>query len=67
MIIISHHSAGVDPRVQPIITYANPPEFEYAEFEQRLKTAGEAWRHETDDPALDPAFHDQVEQKFSNR
>jgi len=33
---------------------------EYAEVEQRMKTALEAWRHETDDPALDPAFHDQV-------
>ena len=37
---------------------------EHAKAEQRLKTALEAWRHETDDPALDPAFHDQIKQKF---
>jgi len=40
---------------------------EYAELEQRMKTALKAWRHETDDPALDPSFHDQVKQKFANR
>ena len=37
----------------------------HAEAEQRLKAALEAWRHETDDPTLDPAFHDQIKQKFS--
>ena len=40
---------------------------EYAETEQRLKTALEAWRHKTDDPTLDPAFHDQVKQQLSRR
>ena len=38
---------------------------EHAEAKQRLKTALEAWRHETDDPALDPAFHDQIKQRFA--
>lgn len=40
---------------------------EYAETEQRLKAALKAWRHATDDPALDPAFHDQITQKSTNR
>jgi N-sulfoglucosamine sulfohydrolase len=40
---------------------------EHAEAEQRLKTALEAWRHETDDPTLDPAFHDQVINEVSAR
>ena len=40
---------------------------EYAEVEQRMKTALEAWRHETDDPTLDPAFHDQVMKRVSAR
>ncbi len=39
---------------------------EHAEAEQRLKTALEAWRHETDDPTLDPAFHDQIKQQFAD-
>ncbi len=39
---------------------------EHAEAEQRLKTALEAWRQETDDPTLDPAFHDQVKQQFAS-
>ena len=39
---------------------------EHAEAEQRLKTALEAWRHETDDPTLDPAFHDQIKQQFAS-
>ena len=39
---------------------------EQAEAEQRLKTALEAWRHETNDPALDPAFHDQIKQQFAS-
>ena len=39
----------------------------HAEAEQRLKTALDAWQHETDDPALDPAFHDQVMEKVSVR
>ena len=33
---------------------------EYAEVEQRLKTALEVWQRETDDPALDPTWHDKV-------
>jgi N-sulfoglucosamine sulfohydrolase len=40
---------------------------EHAETEQRLKAALEAWRHETDDPTLDPAFHDQIIEKLSTR
>ena len=39
---------------------------EHAEAEQRLKTALEAWRHETNDPTLDPAFHDQIKQQFAS-
>jgi len=39
---------------------------EHADAEQRLKTALEAWRHETDDPTLDPAFHDQIKQQFAS-
>ncbi|MHC4509403.1 MAG: sulfatase, partial [Planctomycetota bacterium] len=39
---------------------------EHAESEQRLKTALEAWRHETDDPTLDPAFHGQIKQRFAS-
>jgi arylsulfatase A-like enzyme len=39
---------------------------DYAETEQRLKTALEAWRKETDDPALDPAFHDQVREQVAS-
>jgi len=42
-------------------------EAEYADIEKRMKAALEAWRHETDDPALDPAFHDQIKQKFADR
>lgn len=38
---------------------------EYAGVEQRMKAALEAWRRETDDPALDPAFHDEVAQKVA--
>lgn len=33
---------------------------EYAEVEQRMKTALVNWQNETDDPALDPAWHDEV-------
>lgn len=33
---------------------------EYAEVEQRMKTALKTWRRETDDPVLDPAWHDEV-------
>ena len=33
---------------------------EYAEVEQRMKTALVNWQHETDDPVLDPAWHDEV-------
>ena len=33
---------------------------EYAEVEQRMKTALKTWQQETNDPALDPAWHDQV-------
>ncbi len=40
---------------------------EHAEAEQRMKAALEAWRQETDDPALDPAFHDQVMEKVRTR
>jgi len=40
---------------------------EYAEVEKRMKAALKAWRHETDDPALDPSFHDQIKQKFADR
>jgi N-sulfoglucosamine sulfohydrolase len=40
---------------------------EYAEVEQRMKAALRAWRHETDDPTLDPSFHDQIKQKLSDR
>ena len=40
---------------------------EHAETERRLKTALKAWRHETGDPALDPAFHDQIKQQLSRR
>jgi len=40
---------------------------EYAEVEKRMKTALKAWRQETDDPALDPSFHDQIKQKFADR
>lgn len=40
---------------------------EYADIEKRMKAALEAWRHETDDPALDPAFHDQVRQQVASR
>lgn len=40
---------------------------EYAEIEQRMKTALKTWRHETDDPALDPAWHDQVMQEVTSR
>lgn len=40
---------------------------EHAEAEQRMKTALEAWRHETDDPTLDPAFHDEIKQRFTRR
>jgi N-sulfoglucosamine sulfohydrolase len=40
---------------------------EYAEIEQRMKTALKTWRHETDDPALDPAWHDQVMQQITSR
>ncbi len=39
---------------------------EHAEAEQRLKTALDAWRHETDDPTLDPAFHEQIKQQFAS-
>ena len=38
---------------------------EYAEVEQRLKAALETWRQETDDPALDPAFHEQVKRRIT--
>ena len=40
---------------------------EYTEVETRMKAALEAWRHETDDPTLDRAFHDQIKQKFADR
>ena len=40
---------------------------QYAETEQRMKTALVAWQQETDDPALDPAWHDQIMQTFANR
>ncbi len=40
---------------------------EYAEVEKRMKAALKAWRHETDDPALDPTFHDQIKQEFADR
>jgi len=40
---------------------------EYAEVEKRMKAALKAWRHETDDPALDPSFHDQIKQQFADR
>ncbi len=39
---------------------------EYAEVEKRMKVALKAWRHETDDPALDPTFHDQVKQQAAS-
>jgi N-sulfoglucosamine sulfohydrolase len=39
----------------------------HAKAEQRLKSALEAWRHETDDPTLNPAFHKQVMEKASAR
>ena len=38
---------------------------DHAEVEHRLKTALEDWRHKTDDPTLDPAFHDQIIEKLS--
>jgi N-sulfoglucosamine sulfohydrolase len=34
---------------------------EYAEVEARMKDALLAWRQETDDPALDPSFHERVQ------
>lgn len=40
---------------------------EYAEVEQRLKTALEVWQRETDDPALNPAWHDEVLQTIQAR
>ena len=40
---------------------------EHAENEQRLKTALEAWRNETNDPALDPDFHDQVKKQVLSK
>ena len=40
---------------------------EYAEIEQQMKTALITWRHETNDPALDPAWHDQVMQQIPSR
>ena len=40
---------------------------EYAEVEQRLKTALEVWQRETDDPALNPAWHDKVLQTIQAR
>ncbi len=39
----------------------------YAEIEQRMKTALKTWRRETDDPALDPAWHDRVMQEVTSR
>ena len=40
---------------------------EYAEVEQRMKTALVNWQNETDDPALDPAWHDEVMQEIASR
>jgi N-sulfoglucosamine sulfohydrolase len=40
---------------------------EYGEVEQRLKAALKAWRHETDDPALDPTFHERVQKEVQAR
>jgi len=40
---------------------------EHAETEKRLKAALEAWRHETDDPTLDPSFHEKTIQALYSR
>jgi hypothetical protein len=32
-----------------------------------MKAALKTWRHETDDPTLDPSFHDQIKQKLADR
>ena len=38
---------------------------DHAEAEQRLRAALEAWRQETDDPTLDPAFHDEIKRQLA--
>ena len=38
---------------------------DHAEVEQRLKSALETWRQETDDPTLDPDFHDEIKQQLA--
>ena len=40
---------------------------EYAEVEQRMKAALKNWQQETSDPALDPAWHDQVINRLRSR
>ncbi|HCR30350.1 MAG TPA: hypothetical protein DIV79_10070 [Opitutae bacterium] len=41
--------------------------FEYAAVEARLKAALLGWRHETDDPALDPSFHERTMKEIQDR
>ena len=38
---------------------------DHAEVEQRLKSALETWRQETDDPTLDPDLHDEIKQQLA--
>ena len=39
---------------------------DHAEAEQRLKSALETWRQETDDPTLDPNFHDEMKRRIAD-
>ena len=38
---------------------------DHAKAEQRLKSALETWRQETDDPTLDPNFHDEMKRRIA--
>jgi len=40
---------------------------EYSEVEARMKEALLAWRQETEDPALDPSFHERVRKEIQAR
>jgi N-sulfoglucosamine sulfohydrolase len=39
---------------------------DHAEAEQRLRSALETWRQETDDPTLDPDFHDEMKRRIAD-
>ena len=44
-----------------------PGNVEYAQILERLKTALQAWRQETDDPTLDPTFNDRITKEIADR